>query len=170
MDRPGSDPHLRLVCIDSSPTVLQRCRRRNPEVRAHQPTGPRPDRAIRTKITHRDVLERCLAALIGELRIEDVRVSGLHRVIREIRERRGQESARHSMIVLSGSFGMAVRHDALDANPVRERPGRTRTCGLAIIGSDYRTVPIMPGTSLVCSADASVGAEWYWTLAAVPGR
>ncbi|MGB7798279.1 MAG: site-specific integrase [Pseudonocardiaceae bacterium] len=78
------------------------------------------DRAIRTKITYRDVWDRCLAASIGELRIGDVRVSGVDRVIREIRERRGPERARHSKIVLSGLFGLAVRHDALDANPVRE--------------------------------------------------
>jgi hypothetical protein len=48
------------------------------------------DRTIRTKITYRDVWDQCLAASIGELRIEDVRVSGVDRVIREIRERRGQ--------------------------------------------------------------------------------
>lgn len=78
------------------------------------------DRAIRTKIAYRDVWDRCLATSIGELRIGDVRVSGVDRVVREIRERRGPESARHSKIVLSGIFGMAVRHDALDANPVRE--------------------------------------------------
>jgi integrase len=78
------------------------------------------DRAVRTKITYRDVWDRCLSASIGELRIGDVRVSGVDRVIREIRERRGPESARHSKIVLSGIFGLAVRHDALDANPVRE--------------------------------------------------
>ena len=64
------------------------------------------DRAIRTKITYRDVWDRCLAASIGELRIGDVRVSGVDRVIREIRERRGPERARHSKIVLSGLFGL----------------------------------------------------------------
>lgn len=78
------------------------------------------DRATRTKLTYRDTWRRCLAGPIGELRIGDVRVSGVDRVIREIRERRGPERARHSKIVLSGIFGMAVRHDALDANPVRE--------------------------------------------------
>lgn len=78
------------------------------------------DRAIRTKITYRDVWTRCLLASVGELRIGDVRVSGVDRVVREIRERRGPESARHSKIVLSGIFSLAVRHDALDANPVRE--------------------------------------------------
>jgi integrase len=78
------------------------------------------DRAIRTKITYRDVWERCLSASVGELRIGDVQVSGVDRVVREIRERRGVESARHAKIVLSGMFGLAVRHDAIDANPVRE--------------------------------------------------
>lgn len=44
----------------------------------------------------------------------------MDRVIRVIRERRGPECARHSKIVMSGMFGLAVRHDVLDANPVRE--------------------------------------------------
>ena len=74
------------------------------------------------RITYRDVWDRCLAASIGDLRIGDVRVSGVDRIIRQIRERRGPERARHSKIVLSGIFGMAVRHDALDANPVRAEP------------------------------------------------
>jgi hypothetical protein len=60
-------------------------------------------------------------------------VSGMDRVIREIRERRGPERARHSKIVLSGIFGMAVRHDALDANPVRElSPSRKKKQPLAV--------------------------------------
>lgn len=56
-------------------------------------------------------------------------MSGVDRVIREIRERRGPESARHSKIVLAGIFGMVVRHDALDTNPVRElsRPLKKKT-------------------------------------------
>jgi integrase len=91
------------------------------------------DRAIRTKLTYRDVWDCCLAASIGELRIGDIRVSGMDRVIREIRERRGPERARHSKIVLSGIFGMAVRHDALDANPVRElSPSRKKKQPLAV--------------------------------------
>ncbi|MEJ7703906.1 MAG: hypothetical protein WKF47_09635 [Geodermatophilaceae bacterium] len=56
---------------------------------------------------------------MGEWRVGDVRVSGVDRVIREVRERRGQESARQAKSVLSGIFALAVRHDALDANPVR---------------------------------------------------
>ena len=75
------------------------------------------DRAIRTKITYWDVWDRCLAASIGELRIGDIRVSGVDRVIREIRERRGAESAQHSKIVLSGIFGMTVRHDCARRQP-----------------------------------------------------
>jgi integrase len=42
------------------------------------------------------------------------------RVIREIRQRRGSASAHHAKVVLSGVLGLAVRHDAIDANPVRE--------------------------------------------------
>ena len=73
--------------------------------RAMAPYIDESDRVIRRKITYRDVWNRCLAASIGELRIGDVRVSTVDRVIREIRERRGPERARHSQIVLSSIFG-----------------------------------------------------------------
>jgi integrase len=57
---------------------------------------------------------------VGELRLSDLRVSTVDRLIREIRQRRGSASALHAKVVLSGVLGLAVRHDAIDANPVRE--------------------------------------------------
>lgn len=78
------------------------------------------DRAMRTKITYRDAWRRSVEPAVGELRLSDLRVSTVDRVIREIRQRRGSSSAHHAKVVLSGILGLAVRHDALDANPVRE--------------------------------------------------
>lgn len=78
------------------------------------------DRAMRTKITYRDAWRRSVEPAVGELRLSDLRVSTVDRVIREIRQRRGSSSAHHAKVVLSGVLGLAVRHDAIDANPVRE--------------------------------------------------
>ncbi|WP_207223457.1 site-specific integrase [Pseudonocardia sediminis] len=78
------------------------------------------DRALRTKVTYRDAWRRSLESAVGELRVSDLRVSTVDRAVREIRERRGSGSAHHAKVVLSGIAGLAVRHDALEANPVRE--------------------------------------------------
>ena len=78
------------------------------------------DRVIRRKITYRDVWNRCLAASIGELRIGDVRVSTVDRVIREIGSDEGPRERDTPRSYCRASSGMAVRHDALGANPVRE--------------------------------------------------
>lgn len=78
------------------------------------------DRALRTKITYRDAWRRSVESAVGELRLSDLRVSTMDRVIREIRQRRGSASAHHAKVVLSGILGLAVRHDAIETNPVRE--------------------------------------------------
>jgi integrase len=78
------------------------------------------DRAIRTKITYREVWDHCLRTAVGELRIRDMRVSRADRIIREIRARNGPGRATHAKVILAGIFGLAVRHDAIGINPVRE--------------------------------------------------
>lgn len=92
------------------------------------------DRAMRTKVTYRDARRRSVEPAVGELRLSDLRVSTVDRVIREIRQRRGSASAHHAKVVLFGVLGLAVRHDAIDANPVREltparkpKPAREKT-------------------------------------------
>ena len=86
------------------------------------------DRALRTKITYRDAWRRSLEPAIGELRLSDLRVSTVDRAIREIRSRRGSGSAHHAKVVLSGIAGMAVRHDAIESNPIRElTPSRRKS-------------------------------------------
>jgi integrase len=85
------------------------------------------DRAIRTKITYRDVWTRHLEPAVGALRLRDARVSRVDAVIRHLREHSGPGTAKHAKVILSGVLGLAVRHDALDANPVRElTPARTK--------------------------------------------
>jgi integrase len=78
------------------------------------------DRAIRTKVTYRDVWSRHVQPAVGALRVRDMRVSRVDRVVRELRQRSGEGTAKHAKVILSGLLGLAVRHDALDSNPVRE--------------------------------------------------
>lgn len=86
------------------------------------------DRALRTKITYRDAWRRSLEPAVGELRLSDLRVSTADRAIREIRGRQGSGSAHHAKVVLSGIASLAVRHDAIEANPVRElTPARRKS-------------------------------------------
>jgi site-specific recombinase XerC len=61
---------------------------------------------------------------VGELRLRDVRVSRVDRVICELRDRSGPGTAKHAKVVLSGLLGLAVRYDAIDSNPVRELSDR----------------------------------------------
>ncbi|MGH3568649.1 MAG: tyrosine-type recombinase/integrase [Pseudonocardia sp.] len=85
------------------------------------------DRAIRTKITYRDVWARHVEPAVGALRLRDARVSRIDAVIRQLRERSGPGTAKHARVILSGLLGLAVRHDALDTNPVRDlTPARTK--------------------------------------------
>jgi hypothetical protein len=78
------------------------------------------DRAIRTKGTYRDVWARHLEPVVGALRIRNARVSRVDAVIRQLRERSGSGTAKHAKVVLSGVLGLAIRRNALAANPVRD--------------------------------------------------
>lgn len=92
------------------------------------------DRAIRTKVTYREVWTRHVDLAVGSLRLRDLRVSRVDVVIRELRERSGPGTAKHAKVILSGILGLAVRHDALDANPVRElTPARTKRKPKALV-------------------------------------
>lgn len=92
------------------------------------------DRAIRTKVTYREVWHRCLQKALGRLRVRDMRVSRVDRMIRDIREHNGPGTAKQAQLILSGALGLAVRHDALEANPVRElTPARRKTKAPAIV-------------------------------------
>lgn len=77
-------------------------------------------RAARTKQEYHDTWNRYLATRIGVWRVCDIRVSTTNRVITEVRDHNGRGAATHVKVVLSGIFGMCVRHDAIDDNPVRE--------------------------------------------------
>ncbi|MPY83496.1 MAG: tyrosine-type recombinase/integrase [Actinophytocola sp.] len=78
------------------------------------------DRAARTKREYRGTWDRYLESAVGAVRLCDVRVSTVNRIVVEVRDRQGRGAAAHAKVVLSGIFGLAVRHDAVEKNPVRE--------------------------------------------------
>jgi integrase len=78
------------------------------------------DKAIRTKVTYLENWERHVRPAVGELRVRDMRFSRVDRIIRDLREHSGPGTAIHAKVVLSGILGLAVRHDAMDSNPMRE--------------------------------------------------
>jgi len=78
------------------------------------------DKAPRTKQTYRETWERYLVKTVGSLRLCDVRVSTVNRVITSFRDNTGRGAATHCKVVLSGIMALAVRHDAIPDNPVRE--------------------------------------------------
>lgn len=78
------------------------------------------DKAFRTKRTYREAWERDLSTPVGALRVSEVTVSVAERVLRAIQTNAGTGSAKHAKVVLNGVLAMAVRHDAIAANPIKE--------------------------------------------------
>jgi integrase len=78
------------------------------------------EKATRTKREYRQTWERYLRAPLAQLRWRQVRVSIVNRVITDVRDKNGRSAAAMAKVVLSGICALAVRHDAIDENPVRE--------------------------------------------------
>lgn len=78
------------------------------------------DKALRTKETYRESWDRDLAGPVGGLRVGELTVSAADRVLRAIHVNTGSGSAQHAKVVLGGMVALAVRHDAVSTNPVRE--------------------------------------------------
>ncbi|WP_067478395.1 tyrosine-type recombinase/integrase [Dietzia timorensis] len=85
------------------------------------------DRADGTKGLFRRTVNNYLTPGIGQLRVYETTVPVLERVIETIREHHGTGAARTYRQVLSGVLGLAVRHGAIPANPVREVSRSTMT-------------------------------------------
>lgn len=77
-------------------------------------------KALRTKQTYRESWSRDLRATVGELRVREITVSLATRVLRAVQDASGTGSAKHAKVVLSGIMAIAVRHDVIDTNPIRE--------------------------------------------------
>jgi hypothetical protein len=69
-------------------------------------------------VPHR--FDRLVRDGIGALRVRDLSVSRLDRLVMQVHDRFGVAAAKTTLTVLSGMVGLAVRYDALERNPVRD--------------------------------------------------
>ena len=76
--------------------------------------------AITTQRRYREVLDTYIVPRIGGLRASEITVGRLEAFFQSVSDEIGPPSAKHCRSFLSGALGMAVRHGALTANPVRE--------------------------------------------------
>ncbi len=78
------------------------------------------DRSPGTSQTYRDRLDNQVLPAIGALRLREVTVSRVDRLLKTTREKHGVAVAKLTRTVLSGLMGLAARHDAIGSNPVRD--------------------------------------------------
>lgn len=76
--------------------------------------------AVGTKRLYRFATESYIVPKIGELRLREVTVPVVERLLTSVRSDHGPGAAKSTRNVLSGILGMAVRHGRLPANPVTE--------------------------------------------------
>lgn len=80
------------------------------------------DRATQTKRRYRELTESYVIPRLGEYRIREVSVAAVEHVVWSLIDDVSLASARKTRDVLSQIFGLAVRHGAMDSNPVRSLP------------------------------------------------
>jgi integrase len=78
------------------------------------------DRSPGTGRLYRDRIDNQIVPAIGALRIREITVSRIDRLLKTVRERNGASVSKATRTVLSGMFGLAARHDAMKSNPVRD--------------------------------------------------
>lgn len=79
------------------------------------------ERSPNTLQSYRDRLDNQVLPNMGELRLrEGSSVSRVEALLKKVREENGNSTAKVTRTVLSGLFGIAVRHDAIPTNPVRD--------------------------------------------------
>jgi integrase len=87
----------------------------------------RSDLSTNTVRRYRDALEDHILAGVGNLQVREATVSRLDRFIKSVTENTGAPTAKLCASVLSGVMGLAVRHGAARANPMRDVAGVTVT-------------------------------------------
>ncbi|NUL43867.1 site-specific integrase [Cellulosimicrobium funkei] len=78
------------------------------------------DRAINTRKRYRETLDLHITPALGNLRVRECTVSRVDRFLKALRGSAGDASAKVAKTVLSSVLGLAVRHGALESNPVRD--------------------------------------------------
>lgn len=100
-------------------------------VQSDPSSGRRRDRSPGTSQTYRDRLDNHVLTAIGALRLREVTVSRVDRLLKTTREKHGVAVAKLTRTVLSGLMGLAARRDAIGSNPVRDAAS-IRSAGLRI--------------------------------------
>ena len=80
------------------------------------------ERASGTKRLYRFVTDSYVLPALGELRLREVTVPALDRLLASVHSAHGPAAAKFTRNVLSGILGLAVRHGLLVTDPVRETP------------------------------------------------
>jgi len=80
-----------------------------------------------TTEVYRSRLESQILPSLGSLRVRELSTGSIDRYLKVVAQRHGPAAAKMTRSVLSGMCGLAVRHDALDRNPVRDAGPITRT-------------------------------------------
>lgn len=80
----------------------------------------RDDLADNTRRRYREVLADHIEPSVGNLRMNEATVTRLDRFIKTMSENVGPASAKLALSILSGVMGLAVRHGAIRANPIRD--------------------------------------------------
>lgn len=77
-------------------------------------------RATNTKETYEYAVTKCIAPVMGGVRIGEATTGVCDEALQKIARDTGPSAAKTSRSVLNGMFGLAIRHDVIDSNPVRE--------------------------------------------------
>lgn len=73
-----------------------------------------------TKLRYQSIVDSFIVPLMGSLRLREVGVPVIDRVLREVSVKNGAPTAKGVKSCLSGMLGLAVRHGAKASNPVRD--------------------------------------------------
>ena len=108
--------------------------------------------ADRTKEHYRYVTDRYVIPGIGGLRLREVTVGAVDRLLKAIAQHSGAGAAKSTRSVMSSLLGMAVRHGAIATNPVRE------VARVAKARKPVRALTASEGTALVVALRADARA------------
>ncbi|MDI3211689.1 site-specific integrase [Arthrobacter sp. AL12] len=78
------------------------------------------DRAINTQRRYREVLDSYVGPGVGGLTVREATVSRLDRFLKATTAKHGSATAKLAKTVLSAMLGLAARHGAVGANPLRD--------------------------------------------------
>lgn len=79
-----------------------------------------PSLARSTKARYREVAEGFIVPGVGALRLREIGVAHVDRLLRTLTEKHGASNAKTARSVLSGMIGQAMRQGAMNTNPVRD--------------------------------------------------